>query len=107
MISGSYFPPQMSPFGNFGSSNNVSLLIQLPLKRKREVTYIALIIMGDLTNVLSFYLPKSCFRILILYLKFSGSIFSFSGDITTLYVMIYNCKTCMGFLCTDLDSKLK
>ena len=56
------------------------------------------------TNVLSFYPPKSCFRILI---KFLESKFSFSADFSHFYVMIYNSKNCIRILNTDLDSKLK
>ena len=60
--------------------------------------------MKEKTNVLSFYPPKSCFRILIQFLE---SKFSFSADISPIYVMIYNSKTCIGILNNDLDSKLK
>ena len=55
-------------------------------------------------NVLSFYSPKFSFRILI---QFSESKFSFSDDISPFYVVIYNSKTCIGILNTDLDSKSK
>ena len=53
--------------------------------------------------VLSFYPPKSCFRILILFLE---SKFLFSAHISSFYVMIYNAKW-IGILNTDLNSKLK
>jgi hypothetical protein len=53
-----------------------------------------------ITNFLSFYPPKSCFKIIIQFLE---SKFSFSGDISPFYVMIYNSKTWSGFLNTDLD----
>ena len=56
------------------------------------------------TNVLNFYPPKFCFRILNQFLK---SKFSFSEDISPFYVVIYNSKTCIGILNTNLDSKLK
>ena len=39
--------------------------------------------------------------------QFLESKLSFSGDISRIYVMIYNSKTRIGFLNTDLDSKLK
>ena len=57
------------------------------------------------TYALSFYPPKLCFRILIQFLE---SEFSFSADISTFNVMIYNSKICcIGILNTDLGSKLK
>ena len=58
----------------------------------------------NLTYVLNFYLPKSCFRIKIQFLE---SIFSIFAVISSVYVMIYNSKTSIMFLITDLDSKLK
>ena len=51
-----------------------------------------------------FYNSNVIFRILIQFLE---SKFSFFGDISPFYVMIYNSKTCIGILNTDLDSKLK
>ena len=54
--------------------------------------------------VLNFYPPKFCFRILMQFLE---SKFSFSADILPFFVMLYNSKTCIGILNTDLDSKLK
>jgi hypothetical protein len=57
-----------------------------------------------LSNVLNFYPPKFCFRILIQFLE---SKFSFSADISPFFVMIYNSKICIGIINTDLDSKLK
>ena len=56
--------------------------------------------------VLSFYPPKSCFRNIILIL-FLESKFSFSAHISSFYVMIFNSKTSIGILNTDLDSELK
>ena len=44
------------------------------------------------------------FRTLILLLEPK---FSFSADISPFYVMIYNSKTWIEILNTDLDSKLK
>ena len=44
------------------------------------------------------------FRILIQFLE---SKFSISADILPFHVMIYDSKTCVGILNTDLDSKLK
>ena len=51
-----------------------------------------------------FWNSNFIFRILIQFLE---SKFSFSADISTFYVMIYNSKTSIGILNTDLDSKLK
>ena len=40
-------------------------------------------------------------------MQFLESKFSFSADILPFFVMLYNSKTCIGILNTDLDSKLK
>ena len=40
-------------------------------------------------------------------MQFLESKFSFSADISLFYVMIYNSKTWIGILKSDLDSKLK
>ena len=58
----------------------------------------------DVSYVLNFYPPQFCFRILIQFLE---SKFSFFADILFFYVMIYNSKTSIMFLITDLDSNLK
>ena len=51
------------------------------------------------THFLSFYLPKSCFRIQVL---FSESKFSFSALISFFYIVIYNSKTRIGILNTKI-----
>ena len=40
-------------------------------------------------------------------IQFLESKFPFFADISSFYVMIYNSKTSIMFLITDLDSKLK
>ena len=51
-----------------------------------------------------FYNSNLIFRILIQFLE---SKFPFPADILLFYIMIYNSKTCIGILNSDLDSKLK
>ena len=74
------------------------------LKNLMQSSSFLIVLVGLCTNVLSFYPPKSCFRI---FIKFLESKFSFSADISPFYVVIYNSKTWIGILNTDLDSKLK
>ena len=61
-------------------------------------------IVGTATYVLNFYPPIFIFRLMTQFLE---SKLSFSGDISSFYVMNYNSKTWIGFLNSDLDSILK
>ena len=63
-----------------------------------------------LSNVLNFYAPNHFLEFWFhvrIAIQFLGSRFSFSGDISPFYVMIYTPKTWFGFLNIGLDSKLK
>ena len=71
---------------------------------KLNITTFCLFCCDYLVLCSSFYPPKSCFRILIQFLE---SKISFSGNISPFYAMIYNSKSWIRFLNTDLDSKLK
>ena len=61
-------------------------------------------IVGTATYVLNFYPPIFISRLMTQFLE---SKLSFSGDISSFYVMNYNSKTSIGVLNSDLDSKLK